>query len=232
MALGLEPGDEVITTPFTFIATIEVISLLKLKPVLIDVDEPVKEDQTKRDSSPKHQAVKRPKTDTERKPTSKWKIIWIVIGSLIAVLILILLIPPGEENSAIEFGRDGIVIRNTDSENIPKVTEKTGESEVQSTPEDDLTVEIEAKNEIDTAVPVVSANKYFIVAGSFQNLQNASVLLDQLKTKGFPAEIVYTENRLYRVAVKSFAIKTEAINELTKIKATPGLENAWVWTRN
>jgi len=38
MALGLQPGDEVITTPFTFIATIEVISLLKLKPVLVDVD--------------------------------------------------------------------------------------------------------------------------------------------------------------------------------------------------
>ena len=38
MSLGLKPGDEVITTPFTFIATIEVISLLKLKPVLADVD--------------------------------------------------------------------------------------------------------------------------------------------------------------------------------------------------
>jgi UDP-2-acetamido-2-deoxy-ribo-hexuluronate aminotransferase len=38
MALDLQPGDEVITTPFTFVATIEVISLLKLKPVLVDID--------------------------------------------------------------------------------------------------------------------------------------------------------------------------------------------------
>ena len=38
MSLDLQPGDEVITTPFTFIATIEVISLLKLKPVLVDID--------------------------------------------------------------------------------------------------------------------------------------------------------------------------------------------------
>jgi len=38
MALRLQPGDEVITTPFTFIATIEVISLLKLKAVLVDVE--------------------------------------------------------------------------------------------------------------------------------------------------------------------------------------------------
>ena len=37
MALGLQAGDEVITTPFTFISTIEVIKLLGLKPVLVDV---------------------------------------------------------------------------------------------------------------------------------------------------------------------------------------------------
>jgi dTDP-4-amino-4,6-dideoxygalactose transaminase len=38
MALGLQPGDEVITASFTFIATAEVIALLKLTPVLVDVD--------------------------------------------------------------------------------------------------------------------------------------------------------------------------------------------------
>ncbi len=38
MALELQPGDEVITTPFTFIATIEVIKLLKLRPILVDID--------------------------------------------------------------------------------------------------------------------------------------------------------------------------------------------------
>jgi len=38
MALELKPGDEVITTPFTFIATVEVIKLLGLKPVFVDVE--------------------------------------------------------------------------------------------------------------------------------------------------------------------------------------------------
>ena len=38
MALGLQPGDEVITPSFTYIATTEVIALLKLKPVFVDVD--------------------------------------------------------------------------------------------------------------------------------------------------------------------------------------------------
>ena len=38
MALGLEPGDEVIVPSFTFLATAEVIALLRLTPVMVDVD--------------------------------------------------------------------------------------------------------------------------------------------------------------------------------------------------
>ena len=37
MGLGLKPGDEVITADFTFAATVEVIALLQLTPVLVDV---------------------------------------------------------------------------------------------------------------------------------------------------------------------------------------------------
>ncbi|MBC7554780.1 MAG: DegT/DnrJ/EryC1/StrS family aminotransferase [Taibaiella sp.] len=39
MALDLQPGDEVITPSYTYIATVEVVALLKLKPVFVDVDE-------------------------------------------------------------------------------------------------------------------------------------------------------------------------------------------------
>ncbi|MDP4216960.1 MAG: aminotransferase class I/II-fold pyridoxal phosphate-dependent enzyme, partial [Bacteroidota bacterium] len=38
MALDLQPGDEVITPSFTYIATTEVVALLRLKPVFADVD--------------------------------------------------------------------------------------------------------------------------------------------------------------------------------------------------
>jgi UDP-2-acetamido-2-deoxy-ribo-hexuluronate aminotransferase len=38
MAIDVKPGDEIITTPFTFFATGEMISLIGAKPVLVDID--------------------------------------------------------------------------------------------------------------------------------------------------------------------------------------------------
>src|SRR5574344_2984728 len=39
MALGIGPGDEVITPGFTYIATAETVALLRAKPVYVDIDE-------------------------------------------------------------------------------------------------------------------------------------------------------------------------------------------------
>jgi len=60
MGLGLEQGDEVITADFTFAATVEVIALLKLTPVLVDVDEKtfnIDIDALKKAITPKTKAI-------------------------------------------------------------------------------------------------------------------------------------------------------------------------------
>jgi dTDP-4-amino-4,6-dideoxygalactose transaminase len=60
MGLGLEQGDEVITADFTFAATAEVIALLKLTPVLVDVDAEtfnIDIDALKRAITPKTKAI-------------------------------------------------------------------------------------------------------------------------------------------------------------------------------
>ena len=60
MALGLKPGDEVITATFTFVATAEVIALLGLTPVLVDVDEEtfmLDPEEVKKAITPKTKAI-------------------------------------------------------------------------------------------------------------------------------------------------------------------------------
>jgi len=60
MGLGLKPGDEVITADFTFAATVEVIALLNLTPILVDVnatDFNINIDAIKKAITPKTKAI-------------------------------------------------------------------------------------------------------------------------------------------------------------------------------
>ncbi|HXS35657.1 MAG TPA: DegT/DnrJ/EryC1/StrS family aminotransferase [Flavipsychrobacter sp.] len=60
MALGVKPGDEIITASYTYIATVEVIALLRLKPVFVDVDADtftMNIDEVKKAITPKTKAI-------------------------------------------------------------------------------------------------------------------------------------------------------------------------------
>jgi cell division septation protein DedD/nucleoid DNA-binding protein len=168
----------------------------------------------------------------ERKPVNKWKIIWIVVGSLIAVLVLILLIPSG---NGIEFGREGIVIRESEETVAPdKLSPDVGKDlkeEQGKTPVDQPVDEQETPAEMPGVQPKAPEHNYFIIAGSFQNLQNATELMNELQAKGFPAEMITTENRMYRVSVQSYAERDQAIRELPRVKSESGMDGAWVMTR-
>src|SRR4026208_776761 len=60
MALDLQPGDEVITPSYTYFATVEVVGLLRLKPVFCEVDKDtftIKTDEIEKLITPKTKAI-------------------------------------------------------------------------------------------------------------------------------------------------------------------------------
>ncbi|MDF1571693.1 MAG: SPOR domain-containing protein [Bacteroidales bacterium] len=183
-------------------------------------------------------SVKTPqKGKVQRKQVRRWRVIWIVSGLLIAVLVLVLLIP---SDNGLEVGKEGIIIRDTEigNEGTEGAAEGTGQQPAMGTQaQNDLDAaareSLQEDEEIDDGPvqPPVLENRYFIIAGSFRNLGNATDMSDQLKAAGYPAEIILTENRLYRVSVQSFATKQEALNALPALKTGEGLGNAWLLTR-
>ncbi len=177
------------------------------------------------------------KRKIERQPVNKWRVIWIVTGSLIVVLALILLIPSG---NGLEVGKDGIIIRDTapGSDDAAQPVQDAGQSQGAETDvQGDLDAAARESLQEDEEIeegpvePSVRENNYFIIGGSFQNLGNATELVDELKASGYPAEIILTENRLYRVSVRSFATKQEALDALPDLKKDESLVNAWLLTR-
>ncbi|MFC2129519.1 SPOR domain-containing protein [Bacteroidota bacterium] len=186
----------------------------------------VKSTPAKKDPVQK-EAVAMKKKMANRAPVNKWAIIWIVIGTLIIVLALILLIPSKNGDYGIEFSRDGIVLKENvvgedlqDAEESNELVTEEVEQEV-----------VQEQEVVENQIPVVSENNFFVIAGSFQSLQNASELMESLKAEGFPSEIIMTESRLYRVSVQSYPEKQQAVDDLGRIKAHPGLGSCWVWSR-
>lgn len=189
---------------------------------------------SKADEEPKVEIVKSKKTVmTKRAPVNKWKIIWIVVGALIAVLVLILLLPSG--NDGVEFGKDGIVFKDsvTDEGNEPgqgdAIVEEGALVEQEEGTEDRMKAEEAVSDQQETSAATI--NHYYVVAGSFQRLQNATEMQNTLKEMGYLSEIIITENRMYRVAVQGYPTKQEAANALPGIKKNTGLNGAWVLAR-
>jgi cell division protein FtsN len=96
-----------------------------------------------------------------------------------------------------------------------------GESRLESVQETGAQEEAEVQEEA----------RYFIIAGSFRNLQNASEMQDQLKARGYPSEVMVTGDRMYRVSVASYGTKQEALRALEGIRAEPELQNSWLLSR-
>jgi cell division protein FtsN len=162
----------------------------------------------------------------------RWRIVWMVVFLLIVVLAVLILLPPRQTEEG--EGTKRFWNRNAAEEQVDlpadtsveatETTEQKVEGEDMETP-----VVEEAREEVgEEPAPEEAAHQYFVIAGSFSNLGNASDLQDQLKQRGFEAEVLITENRMYRVSVASYATKAEGQQGLAAIKKQQGMESCWL----
>jgi cell division protein FtsN len=198
--------------------SMELLELEELPPE----EEPVKVGETKTAPKVTPLAPARPKPKPRR-----WRVIWAVAALLVTVLVVLLVIPTREDESG---ERKPLFSKKADRE----VTEQepgTAQEQAAEIPvpgPDTETVVPEPEPEETEIAPVEVRKDFFIIAGSFSKLKNASDLQDQLKERGYNAEVMITENRMYRVSVASYATKQEAEKELTRLKSQPGLQSCWL----
>jgi cell division septation protein DedD len=167
----------------------------------------------------------------EKRRINRWRVIWIVAASLIVILAALILIPSdiferprhgtGAEFESTIPGVDKETAETGSGEENADKREETGPAGVTQPGE-------EAGPDEAPDEGTAPQNQYFIIAGSFQNLANASEMQDRLKARGYPSEVIITANRLYRVSVASYATKGEALQALEGIKSEPGLESCWL----
>lgn len=202
---------------------LESMDLLELEDLPIE-EEQVRETDSKPAPKVTPLAPPRPKPKPRR-----WRVIWVVAALLIVVLAVLILIPSEEDGTgekkrlfSKKADREVVEQEQGTTEELPVETLEQGPDTEIADPEPDPEPEVEED------LPPEVSNNFFIIAGSFSKLKNASDLQDQLKNRGFDAEVMITENRMYRVSVSAYATKEEAEKELRQIKSEPGLQSAWL----
>ncbi len=179
---------------------------------------------TAKPASRPHEPWKNGKT---KKRTGLWRVIWIVTGVLIVVLVVLIAIPTEKWGL---FGKKEQPEHAVQAEKLiesPVVSDQSTDPKAETS--DSESVQPVVKEPKIEAEPLpVKSDHFFIVAGSFSNLANASELQDKLKGKGYPAEVMVTENRMYRVSVESYSTRGEAKASLERMKSKPGMESCWL----
>lgn len=228
---------------------LEAMDLLELEE-LPDEEQEVTVVENQKESPSSIQSETRPKAPSNERPvlrtknlttvhkpvkkkprsTIRWRIIWIVAGALIIILVGLIFIPADSDRKPRQ--KEPVVTGNkkTDTRTEPRVTTEDKTSEEELSQKDQTSESVENKETPAPEQPQVEIQepKYFIIAGSFKHLKNASDLQDQLKARGYPAEVMVIENRMYRVTVSSYATKDKAEQDLAGVKAESGLESCWL----
>ena len=88
------------------------------------------------------------------------------------------------------------------------------------------------EEEIAIPEPPKPADKYFLIAGSFQSRENAEIFKLRLEEQGFNSNIIERRrgpnNEFFKVSYKSFYDRAEAYAELRNARNTEGKDNVWL----
>ena len=186
---------------------------------------PVAKLVTKQAPKPLSKRISKPagpeKKEKVERRSGLWRVLWILAGILIVVLVVLLLIP-NDRTEPVQ-SEQPAQTEQPDQTGQAESSTETQEQETPVTEQEDPSVD-----ETDPAPLVEEADQFVIIAGSFRNLANASELQDKLKAQGYPAEVMITENRMYRVSVASYPTSGEAERGLENLKSKPGMESCWL----
>ena len=154
--------------------------------------------------------------------------VWAVAALLVVVLVILILIP--RDKLGIRGERDGFegIQQGTPAMEDVFVPDEAAAEDLP--PESESTMEATQGSDqaAGTVAPAEEEDKYFLIAGSFSKLINASDLQDKLSAMGYETQILVTENRMYRVSVASFANKDTALQELAAIQRVLELGAVWL----
>jgi hypothetical protein len=73
-----------------------------------------------------------------------------------------------------------------------------------------------------------NCTRFYLIAGSFKRMKNAQELSKKLSTQGFKTEILTSSDGMYRVSIKVFTKRPEALEALGKMKAEGKIEQVWL----
>jgi cell division protein FtsN/nucleoid DNA-binding protein len=195
---------------------------------LLELEElPPEEEQAKEAESGTAPKVTPLATPRPKPKPRRWRVIWIVAALLIVVLAVLILIPSEDAETG---EKRGLFNKKADRELVDQdqiTPEELPRETIEQGPDTEVTVP-DPEPEVEEDLPVEVSHNFFIIAGSFKKLKNASDLQDQLNSRGYSAEVMITENRMYRVSVASYATKAEAEKALSELKSEPGLQSAWL----
>jgi cell division protein FtsL len=163
--------------------------------------------------------------DPERQASMR-KILWraAVIVPLLAALVIVPL-KTDLFRSRVETTNLNPLV-SAEFEQNKKAVDEDVKSEQLKAGENVLPVTEEQPVEEIVAPPVVEANSYFLITGSFKSEQNAMSQADVLKSQGFNPEIVVAPNGFYRVCAMACSDINTALTKKDSIAGQfPG---AWV----